>query len=118
MDVCKCTVPLRHGGILNTRRDASSLVWLVEVEERWEALGHPNGFLPLNWDGTEQNRTFTCIMLKPKDNETGVKILALIRDEFRGLRSDFVRQVALVTTQQQLLNYKFEKHSLYNSSSL
>ncbi|GFV65507.1 uncharacterized protein TNCV_1737441 [Trichonephila clavipes] len=40
-DVCKCIVPLRHGGTLNTRRAASPLVWLVEGVERWEAPDHP-----------------------------------------------------------------------------
>ncbi|GFV46531.1 uncharacterized protein TNCV_3234181 [Trichonephila clavipes] len=54
MDVCKCIVPLWHGGTLNSRRAASPLVWLVEGEERWEAPDHPHGFLPLNWGGTEQ----------------------------------------------------------------
>ncbi|GFV70655.1 uncharacterized protein TNCV_3842341 [Trichonephila clavipes] len=34
MDVCKCIVPSRHGGTLNSRRAASPLVRLVEREER------------------------------------------------------------------------------------
>ncbi|GFU63508.1 hypothetical protein TNCV_1000611 [Trichonephila clavipes] len=34
INVCKCTVPLRHGGILNSRRAASPLVWLMEGKER------------------------------------------------------------------------------------
>ncbi|GFW09833.1 uncharacterized protein TNCV_4251621 [Trichonephila clavipes] len=68
MDVCKCTVPLRHGGTLNSHRAASSVVWLVEREEKLEAPGHPQGFLPLNWGGTEQNSTFTCMVLKAKAN--------------------------------------------------
>ncbi|GFU46624.1 uncharacterized protein TNCV_1546411 [Trichonephila clavipes] len=59
-------VHLRHGGTLNSRRAASRLVWLVEGEERREAPGHPQGFLPLNWGGTEQNRTVTCMVLKAK----------------------------------------------------
>ncbi|GFU72215.1 transposable element Tc1 transposase [Trichonephila clavipes] len=41
MDVCKCIVPLRQGGTLNSHRAASSLVWLVDGEERWEAPDHP-----------------------------------------------------------------------------
>ncbi|GFW46048.1 uncharacterized protein TNCV_3276651 [Trichonephila clavipes] len=41
MDVCKCIVPLRHGGDLNSRRAASPLVWLVEGVERREAPDHP-----------------------------------------------------------------------------
>ncbi|GFX11535.1 hypothetical protein TNCV_5141111 [Trichonephila clavipes] len=33
MDVCKCIVPLRHGGALNSSRAASPLVRLVERRE-------------------------------------------------------------------------------------
>ncbi|GFU68395.1 uncharacterized protein TNCV_3077831 [Trichonephila clavipes] len=57
MDISKCIVPSRHGGTLNSRRAARSLVSLVEREERWEASDHPQDFLPYNWGGTEQNRT-------------------------------------------------------------
>ncbi|GFV19774.1 transposase domain containing protein [Trichonephila clavipes] len=64
MVVCKCIVTLRHGGTLNSHRAASHLVWLVEGEERWEAPDHPQGFIPLNWGGTEQKRTITCMVLK------------------------------------------------------
>ncbi|GFU83440.1 hypothetical protein TNCV_1346251 [Trichonephila clavipes] len=52
-----------------TRRAASPLVWLVEGEERWEAPGYSQGFLPLNWGGTEQKRTFNCMVLKAKAND-------------------------------------------------
>ncbi|GFX03629.1 uncharacterized protein TNCV_2112011 [Trichonephila clavipes] len=41
MDVCKCIMPSRHVGTLNSRRAASHLVRLVEGEERWEAPDHP-----------------------------------------------------------------------------
>ncbi|GFU18236.1 hypothetical protein TNCV_1389021 [Trichonephila clavipes] len=44
MDVCKCIVPLRQGGTLNSRRAVSPLVRLVEGEERWDATDHPQGF--------------------------------------------------------------------------
>ncbi|GFX03703.1 uncharacterized protein TNCV_2112751 [Trichonephila clavipes] len=54
MDVCKCIVPSRHGGTLNSRRAASPLVWLVEGEERLEASGHSQSVLPLNWGGPNQ----------------------------------------------------------------
>ncbi|GFX71338.1 hypothetical protein TNCV_2453491 [Trichonephila clavipes] len=49
MDVCKCRVPLRHGGTLNSRRVASSLV-------RWEASDYCQGVrgLPQNRGGTEK----------------------------------------------------------------
>ncbi|GFS97510.1 cullin-4A [Trichonephila clavipes] len=67
MDVCKCTVPLRHGGALNSRRAASPLVCLGE--ERWEVPDHLQGFLPPNWSGTEQKRTVTRMVLKAKAND-------------------------------------------------
>ncbi|GFV52303.1 uncharacterized protein TNCV_2673241 [Trichonephila clavipes] len=67
MDVCKCIVPLRHGGTLNSHRAASPLVWLVE--ERWEAPDHPQGFLSLNWGGIEQKRTVNCMVLKANAND-------------------------------------------------
>ncbi|GFV23078.1 uncharacterized protein TNCV_5101731 [Trichonephila clavipes] len=69
MDVCKCIVPLRHGGTLNSRRAASPPMWLVEGDERWEASAHPQDFLPLNWGVTEQNRNVTCMTLKAKAND-------------------------------------------------
>ncbi|GFV45229.1 uncharacterized protein TNCV_4240621 [Trichonephila clavipes] len=67
MDVCKCIGPLRHGDTLNSCRAASPLVWLGE--KRWENPGHPRSFLSLNWGGTEQNRTVTCMVLKAKAND-------------------------------------------------
>ncbi|GFT39410.1 uncharacterized protein TNCV_2423081 [Trichonephila clavipes] len=63
-----CSVPLRHGGILNSRRAVSPLVWLEEGGKKWEAPGHLQGFLTLNLGGTEQNRTVTCMVLKAKTN--------------------------------------------------
>ncbi|GFX23146.1 hypothetical protein TNCV_2933101 [Trichonephila clavipes] len=67
MDVCKCTVPLRHGSTLNSRQAAIPLVWLVEG--RWEVPDYSQGFLTLNWGGTEQKRTNTCMVLKAKAND-------------------------------------------------
>ncbi|GFT79832.1 hypothetical protein TNCV_4597571 [Trichonephila clavipes] len=69
MGVYKCIVRLWHGGTRNNRRTASSLVRLVEVEEKWEALDHFQGVIPLNWDGTESNHTVTCMALKAKAND-------------------------------------------------
>ncbi|GFX07884.1 uncharacterized protein TNCV_4161531 [Trichonephila clavipes] len=40
------------------------------------------------------NRTVTCMVLKANDRRTSCPC----HDEFRGLRSDYVRQVALATT--------------------
>ncbi|GFU22139.1 hypothetical protein TNCV_2060251 [Trichonephila clavipes] len=37
MNVCKCIMPLRHGGTLNIRRTASPIVGLVEGEESFSA---------------------------------------------------------------------------------
>ncbi|GFU89615.1 uncharacterized protein TNCV_4599281 [Trichonephila clavipes] len=64
MDVCKCKVSSRHGGTLNSHRAASSLVRLVEGEERWEDTDQPQGVLPQNWGETKLNRSVTCMMLK------------------------------------------------------
>ncbi|GFX11303.1 uncharacterized protein TNCV_2803671 [Trichonephila clavipes] len=77
---------------LNSRLAASPLGGLVEGKERWETPDQPQGFVPLNWGGTEQNLTVTCMVLRLM---TEVKILALCHDEFCGPRSDFVRQFAL-----------------------
>ncbi|GFY16800.1 uncharacterized protein TNCV_4338011 [Trichonephila clavipes] len=83
MDVCKLIVPSRHGSALNSHLAASPLVKLVEGVEKWEASGHPQGVLPQNWGGTEQNRTVTCVVLKVKANDRH-KNLAPRHDEFRG----------------------------------
>ncbi|GFV37346.1 uncharacterized protein TNCV_1757841 [Trichonephila clavipes] len=83
MDVCKCIVPLQHGGTRNSRRAASPLVRLVEEEERWESADLPQGVLPQNWGGTEQNRSVTCMVLKATGNDMR-KNKAPCRNEFRG----------------------------------
>ncbi|GFU66487.1 uncharacterized protein TNCV_3807301 [Trichonephila clavipes] len=95
MDVCKCFVPLRHGGTLNSRRAASPLVRLVAADERWEAPDPPQDVLPQIWGGIELHRTVTCMVLKV--NERGVH-LAPCPDEFYVHRSHYVRQMALATT--------------------
>ncbi|GFT47072.1 uncharacterized protein TNCV_3747301 [Trichonephila clavipes] len=89
IDVCKCIVPAQHGGTLNIRRPASSLVRLVEGEERWEASDHPQSVLPLNWGGTKPNRTVTCMVLEATANDR--RHLALCHDEFCGPRSGLCR---------------------------
>ncbi|GFW45286.1 uncharacterized protein TNCV_4733941 [Trichonephila clavipes] len=68
---------------LNSRRAASPLGRLGEGEESWKAPDHPQGVLPQNWGGTEQNRTVTYMVLKAKANDRR-KNLAPSRDEFRG----------------------------------
>ncbi|GFU85966.1 cullin-4A [Trichonephila clavipes] len=69
IDICKCIVPSRHDGTLNSGRTASHLVRLVVGDERWEAPYSPQGVLPQNWGGTELNRTITCIVLKDTAND-------------------------------------------------
>ncbi|GFX62648.1 hypothetical protein TNCV_4868081 [Trichonephila clavipes] len=55
MDVCKCIVPLRHGGTLNSRRATSPLVLLGGGVEKWEAPDPPPGCSPskLEWNGAK-----------------------------------------------------------------
>ncbi|PRD36080.1 UNVERIFIED_CONTAM: hypothetical protein NCL1_09708 [Trichonephila clavipes] len=92
MGVCKCIVPSRHGGTLNSRRAASPLAWLVEGEERWEAPDHPP-----KWGGNEPTLTVTCMMLKELRLTTGVTSPFAMRN-FVGLDLAFADQVASVTT--------------------
>ncbi|GFV65321.1 hypothetical protein TNCV_4573211 [Trichonephila clavipes] len=53
---------------------------------------------PQKWGRTEPKRTVTCMVLKVTVND--MRTFILCRDEFRGLRSDIVRQVALVKTRR------------------
>ncbi|GFW06041.1 hypothetical protein TNCV_4478351 [Trichonephila clavipes] len=69
MNVCYCIVTLRHGGTLNSHRDASPLGRLVEEEERWKASDHLRGFFSQNWDGTKPNHNVTFKVLKATSNE-------------------------------------------------
>ncbi|GFW40964.1 hypothetical protein TNCV_4370121 [Trichonephila clavipes] len=48
MGVCKCIVPLRHVGTLNSRRTSREGWW---KGKRWEAPEHLQGVLPQNWGG-------------------------------------------------------------------
>ncbi|GFW77334.1 uncharacterized protein TNCV_924501 [Trichonephila clavipes] len=57
MDVCKCIVPLRLGGTLNSRRAASPLLRLGEEKERWKAPDPSQGVLPQNC-GENQAKSF------------------------------------------------------------
>ncbi|GFT17290.1 hypothetical protein TNCV_4806121 [Trichonephila clavipes] len=52
MDVCKCKVPSRHGGIRNSRRAASPLMMFMEGEEGWETPDPHPGCPPskLGWN--------------------------------------------------------------------
>ncbi|GFW09455.1 uncharacterized protein TNCV_3995621 [Trichonephila clavipes] len=68
MDICKCIVPLRWEGTLNSLRAACSIGSLVEGEERWEQSDHLQAVLPQNWGEIEQNRTVICLVLKTTAN--------------------------------------------------
>ncbi|GFS54159.1 uncharacterized protein TNCV_2527001 [Trichonephila clavipes] len=89
MDVCKCIVPLRHGGTLNSRQAASPLVWLVEGVEMGETSDPPPGVLPQNRGGNEPNRFVTCMVVKATVNDW--RHLALCHDEFRAPRYGLCR---------------------------
>ncbi|GFW49628.1 uncharacterized protein TNCV_2844091 [Trichonephila clavipes] len=82
------------GYSLNSRRAESPLVRLVEGEERCEASYHPQSVLPLNWGGTELNRTVTSMVLKATANDRSPFAMM----NFAGLDLALIDQVALVTT--------------------
>ncbi|GFT22443.1 uncharacterized protein TNCV_3274121 [Trichonephila clavipes] len=84
MDVCKRIVPSQHGGTLNSCRSASSLVRLVEGEERWEDPDHPQGVLPQNWGETELNRSVTFPL------HGGSSVVSGFELAIRGADQDFV----------------------------
>ncbi|GFU52736.1 uncharacterized protein TNCV_275511 [Trichonephila clavipes] len=87
MDVCKCTVPSRQGGTLNSRRAACPLFRLVAREEKWEDSGHLEDVLPQNGGSLKlMSRAWSTALRLT----TGVHP-ALCRDEFREPRSDIVR---------------------------
>ncbi|GFX69316.1 cullin-4A [Trichonephila clavipes] len=110
MGVCKCLVPSRHGGTLNSCRAASTLGRLLEGEERWVASDHPQGVLPQNWGGTESNRIVTCMMLKPKANDRR-KNLTLHRHVFIITDNQVAQLTSTSTTTETLktLNRKYQR---------
>ncbi|GFW68835.1 uncharacterized protein TNCV_3640481 [Trichonephila clavipes] len=55
MNVCKCIVPLRQGGSLNSRQSASPLARLVKEEEWWETPERHQGVVSEKWDRKSQN---------------------------------------------------------------
>ncbi|GFT22154.1 uncharacterized protein TNCV_3271971 [Trichonephila clavipes] len=82
----------------------------LRANKLWSAFGSPYGFTCRNCGGGDRgrvaiyrpfgevslslNRTVTCMVLKANDGRTSCPC----HDEFRGPRSDYVRQVALATT--------------------
>ncbi|GFX30051.1 hypothetical protein TNCV_2617621 [Trichonephila clavipes] len=107
---CRCTLNLQrlipHNGEPSSRKSSREVGGRGrEVGGRWP----PPGFLPLNWGGTEQNRTTPCIVLKAKANDMR-KNVAL-----HGPRSDFVRQRLLEVSsknEEEFLKDLTEKSSM------
>ncbi|GFU84711.1 hypothetical protein TNCV_2126521 [Trichonephila clavipes] len=68
--VGKPTIPSAFAawGYLNSHRAASSLMRLVEGEEKWQSPDHPHGILHQYRGGTEPNLSVTCVMLKATAN--------------------------------------------------
>ncbi|GFS77386.1 hypothetical protein TNCV_4566201 [Trichonephila clavipes] len=83
MDVCKCIVPSRHGSTLNSRRAASSLVRLMEKEEKWEASLTTPKVLSLKIR-EESSQIVVSSAMRSKLWLITVVYVALCRDEFRG----------------------------------
>ncbi|GFU92383.1 transposase [Trichonephila clavipes] len=71
MDVCKCIIPARDGGTLNSRRAASSLVRLMEEKYRWEAPGPTPGCSPskLWWN---RSKSYCHLFVEWAQNEIAV----------------------------------------------
>ncbi|GFX90019.1 uncharacterized protein TNCV_887171 [Trichonephila clavipes] len=99
MDVCKCIVPLRHEGTLNSRRAASPLVWLGKRVERWESPDHPQvSSLKI---GVETSQIILSPVLCSKLQQTTGVTYPFAMMNFMGLDLDFANQVASVTTTTQ-----------------
>ncbi|GFX35146.1 uncharacterized protein TNCV_2330861 [Trichonephila clavipes] len=65
MNICRCIVPSRPGGTLNSRGSTCPLVRLVKGEEREV----PQGVLPQNRGETQLNSSVTCVVLKAMAND-------------------------------------------------
>ncbi|GFX65373.1 hypothetical protein TNCV_4474931 [Trichonephila clavipes] len=90
MHIYKCLVHLLHGGTLNSRPGASPFVRLVEGQKRLNALTTPR-MLSLKIRREPSKAYLPCMVLKATDN---IKLkLAVCHDEFRGHRSDYVKQM-------------------------
>ncbi|GFY35299.1 uncharacterized protein TNCV_796551 [Trichonephila clavipes] len=86
MDVCKCAVPLRHGGTLNSRRAASPRVRLVEGIERTLTTRR----CPPSKLGWKRAKSY-CHLYVLKATANNRRHLALCHGGFRGPRSSLCR---------------------------
>ncbi|GFT87855.1 secernin-1 [Trichonephila clavipes] len=73
---------------LRVHTDSLAEIVEVEIEVVSPSISSLRGVSP------SLNRTVTCMVLKANDRRTSCPC----HDEFRGPRSDYVRQVALATT--------------------
>ncbi|GFW24955.1 uncharacterized protein TNCV_3154581 [Trichonephila clavipes] len=80
MDACKCIVPSRNGGTLNSCRAANHLVGWWKGKKGGRSLTTPQGDFPHNWGESELNRSVTCKVLKATANDR--RHLALCHDKF------------------------------------
>ncbi|GFW60181.1 uncharacterized protein TNCV_1842641 [Trichonephila clavipes] len=82
MDVCKCIVPLRHGGTLISHRAACLLVRLVEGEENWEISLTTSRAFPLKIGMEPSKIILSPVRCSKLRLTTGIQ-LAPCHDEFR-----------------------------------
>ncbi|GFY25363.1 hypothetical protein TNCV_2484831 [Trichonephila clavipes] len=92
MDICKCILPLWHGGTLRSRRAASLHVRLTE--ERWELPNQPFWLLSLGIGVESSQITLSSVWCSKLRITTGLH-LAHFHDEFCEPRSDTVNKVSL-----------------------
>ncbi|GFT35989.1 hypothetical protein TNCV_4342991 [Trichonephila clavipes] len=91
-------VPARHGSTLNIHQSTNPLERLVEEEERRDIPYPPSRMFSLKiGEGTNNNHTVSCMMLKVAANDK-YKIIPCL-DEFFGPGSDTIHQMASETIQ-------------------
>ncbi|GFX38253.1 uncharacterized protein TNCV_3838491 [Trichonephila clavipes] len=98
MDVCKCIVPSRHEGTLNSRR-AASLMRLMKGRKRWKDPDNPRvSFLKIGLEtGQIMLSPICCSKLRITTGVTYIYPFAMMN--FMDLELAFADQVALVTRQ-------------------
>ncbi|GFW64030.1 hypothetical protein TNCV_707351 [Trichonephila clavipes] len=109
MDVCKCIVLTRHW----SNRKSS-----CEVGGRGREVGgpdQPQGFIPLNWGGTEKKCTVTCMVLKAKANDRQRRLRRLV-ERFRtdssqpsGYRTELMAGLSRIWVLAPLKTYYVER---------
>ncbi|GFW97646.1 uncharacterized protein TNCV_685161 [Trichonephila clavipes] len=103
IDVCKCIVPSRNGGTINSPLPFASQVlscgwWKGKRDGK--PMTTP-GVFSQNCGGNEPNHTVTCVELKATANDR--RHLALFHDEFREARSGLYRTGGLSNNNNNIL---------------